>query len=316
MDVLDANDYLARLLAVPRPGAANILAFLDYRVGAICKDPKLLLIPLDDHLCHRGDGVFESLAYRSRRVLLLDAHLERLRNSASALHLAPPCPWEEVRSLILDVARAGGVEHGALRILLGRGPGGFGISPAECPAPSLYIIALHAKDVPETAYAKGFSACRSSIPARQSYLARTKNINYLPSVLMVEEARRRGFDVPLSFDDQGNLAESAIANVALVDARGTLVTPDFTHALPGTTLLKALDLIGPHMPVSARAVTEEEIYAAREMLLFSTTPGCVAITSYEGRPIGDGRPGPTAKLLRQSLWAALLREGTPFCSVS
>jgi branched-chain amino acid aminotransferase len=311
MDVLDANAYLERLLAAPRPGAAKILAFLDHRVGAICKDPKLLLIPLDDHLCHRGDGVFETISYRKRRVLLLDAHLERLRNSASALYLAPPCPWEELRALALDVARAGGTEQGSLRILLGRGPGGFGISPMECPTPSLYIIAMHSPDLPETVYEKGFSACRSSIPARQSYLARIKNTNYLPNVLMTEEARRRGFDVPLSFDDKGNLAESAIANVGLVDARGTLVVPELTHSLPGTTVFKALELIKPHMPASTRPVPEEEIYSAREFLFFSTVPGCVPITSYEGRPINDGRPGPVAKRLRQSLQEALLREGTP-----
>jgi branched-chain amino acid aminotransferase len=311
MDVLDAHDYLERLLAAPRPGAENILAFLDYRVGVICKEPQLLLIPLDDHLCHRGDGVFETVAYRNRRVLLLDAHIERLRNSAGALHLAPPCPWEELRALVLDVARAGGTEQGSLRILLGRGPGGFGISPRECPTPSLYIIAMQLSDLPETAYEKGFSACRSSIPARQSYLARIKNTNYLPNVLMTEEARQRGFDVPLSFDDKNNLAESAIANVALVDARGTLVVPEFTHALPGTTVLKALELIKPHMPVSARPVPEEEIYAAREFLFFSTSPGCVPITSYEGRPVNDGRPGPVARHLRGILREALLREGTP-----
>jgi branched-chain amino acid aminotransferase len=225
MDVLNANDYLERLLAAPRPGSAKILAFLDYRVGAICKEPKRLLIPLDDHLCHRGDGVFETVSYRSRRILLLDAHIERLRNSAGALHLAPPCPWEELRALILDVARAGGAKQGSLRILLGRGPGGFGISPLECPSSSLYIIALHSSDLPAAVYAKGFSACRSSIPARQSYLARIKNTNYLPNVLMTEEARRRGFDISLSFDDKGNLAESAIANVGLVDAQGILVVP-------------------------------------------------------------------------------------------
>jgi branched-chain amino acid aminotransferase len=311
MDVLDAKDYLERLLASPRPGMPNILAFLDYRVGVICKDPRLLLIPLDDHLCHRGDGVFEAVAYRSGRVLLLDAHLERLRASASALRLAPPCPWEEVRALMLEVARAGGVEQGSLRVLLGRGPGGFGISPAECPVSSLYIIAIHSPELPEAVYEKGYSACRSSIPARQSYLARIKNTSYLPSVLMAEEARQRGFDVPLSFDDQGNLAESAIANVALVDAGGTLVAPEFTHALPGTTVLKALELLAMHMPVSTRPVPEEEIYSAREFLLFSTSPGCVPITSYEGRPINDGRPGPAAKLLRQILREALLREGTP-----
>jgi len=311
MDVLDANDYLERLLAAPRPGAVNTLAFLDYRVGAICKEPKLLLIPLDDHLCHRGDGVFETVSYRNRRVLLLDAHLERLRNSANALHLEPPCPWEELRALVLDVARASGVEQGSLRILLGRGPGGFGISPQECPVPSLYIVALHSSDLPETVYARGFSACRSAIPARQSYLARIKNTNYLPNVLMTEEARRRGFDIPISFDDKGNLAESAIANVGLVDAQGTLVVPEFTHALPGTTVIKAMELAKTHMPVRTRPVPEEEIYSAREFLLFSTSPGCVPITGYEGRPINDGQPGPVAKLLRQSLREALLLEGTP-----
>jgi len=311
MDVLDAHDYLERLLAAPRPGAANILAFLDYRVGAICKTPKLLLIPLDDHLCHRGDGVFESVSYRGRRVLLLDAHLERLRNSADALHLVPPCPWDELRALVLDVARAGGTDQGALRILLGRGPGGFGIAPMECPVSSLYIIALHTVDLSETVYTKGFSACRSSVPARQSYLARIKTTSYLPNVLMTEEARRRGFDIPLAFDDKGNLAEAAIANVALVDAQGALVAPEFTHSLPGTTLRKALELGEAHMSVSVRPVPEEEIYAARELLLFSTSPGCVPITSYEGRPIGDGRPGSTAALLRQSLREVLLREGTP-----
>ena len=311
MDALDANAYLERLLAAPRPGAADILAFLDYRVGAICKEPKLLLIPLDDHLCHRGDGVFETVIYHSRRVLLLDAHLERLRNSAGALYLAPPCPWEELRDLVLDVARAGGTEQGSLRILLGRGPGGFGISPTECPTPSLYIIAMHAPDLPEAVYARGFSSCRSSIPARQSYLARIKNTNYLPNVLMTEEARRRGFDVPLSFDDQGNLAESAIANVGLVDAQGVLVVPEFTHALPGTTVLKALELARPHMPVSTRPVPEGEIYSAREFLFFSTAPGCVPITSFEGRPVNDGQPGPTAKFLRQILRETLLREGIP-----
>ncbi|MDR0239183.1 MAG: aminotransferase class IV [Deltaproteobacteria bacterium] len=310
MDVLNATDYLERMLAAPRPGSAKILAFLDYRVGAICNEPKLLLIPLDDHLCHRGDGVFETVSYRERRVLLLDAHLERLRNSAGALQLVPPCPWEELRALILDVARAGGVEQGSLRILLGRGPGGFGISPTECPTASLYIIAMHSSDLPETTYTKGFSACRSSIPAR-SYLAHIKNTNYLPNVLMTEEARRRGYDIPLSFDDKGNLAESAIANVGLVDAQGALAVPEFTHSLPGTTVLKALELAKTHMPVSTRPVPEEEIYAAREFLFFSTSPGCVPITSYEGRPIHDGQPGPVARLLRQSLREVLLREGTP-----
>jgi branched-chain amino acid aminotransferase len=311
MEVLNATRYLERLLAAPRPGAEQTLAFLDYRVGAICTDPALLLIPSDDHLCHRGDGVFETMIYRQRRILQLDAHMKRLRDSAAALKLVPPCPWEKLRALTLETARAGGTEQGALRILLGRGPGGFGISPAECPETSLYIIAMRSRELPESWYEKGLTAFRSSVPARQSYLARIKNINYLPNVLMADEARQRGMDVALSFDEEGHLAEAAIANVALVDAEGTLAVPEFTHSLPGTTILKALELAETRMPVQIRPVREEEIYRAREFLLFSTTPICAALVRYEDRPVGDGRPGPTAKLLRQGLRENLLREGTP-----
>lgn len=312
MNVLDAAAYLERLLAAPRPGAGQVLAFLDYRVGAICKNPELLLIPLDDHLCHRGDGVFESLNYSRRRLLQLDAHLERLKHSAVALDLAPPCPWEELRTLISATARAGGADQGTLRLFLGRGPGGFGVSPAECPMSSLYIVALRGADPPEAWYEKGLTAFRSTVPARQSYLARSKNANNLPNVLMSAEAGRRGMDVPLSFDEQGHLAEAAIANVGLVDEQGALIVPEFTHALPGTTVLKAMELAATHMPVHVRPVREEEIYAAREFLLFGTTPACVSLVRYEGTPIGDGRPGRVARLLRHELRECLMREGVPF----
>ena len=312
MDILNTESYIQRLLAAPRPGAENILAFLDYRVGAICTDPRLLLVPLDDHLCHRGDGVFETMAYYERRIIEMAGHMARLRNSAQSLNLMPPCSWDELQDCIVRVAVASGNEQGALRILLGRGPGGFGISPLECPVSSLYIIAMYAKQPDETWYAKGLQACRSSIPARQSYLARIKNINYLPNVLMTKEAHDRGVDVSLSFDEDGNLAESAIANVGIVSKQGELVVPEFTNSLPGTTVLRALELARPHMPVRLRSIREEEIFTAREFLLFSTTPGCVAIVAYEGKNIATGKPGPVAEQLRHMLRESLLRDGVPF----
>jgi branched-chain amino acid aminotransferase len=118
-------------------------------------------------------------------------------------------------------------------------------------------------------------------------------------------------DIALSFDEEGHLAEAAVANVALVDAEGRLVVPEFTRSLPGTTILRAVELAETRMPVRIRPVREEEIYTAREFLLFGTTPACAAIVRYEGQPVGDGRPGPTAELLRRDLWEHLLREGTP-----
>ncbi|MDE6735107.1 MAG: aminodeoxychorismate lyase, partial [Desulfovibrio sp.] len=64
MEASDREAYLEALLAAPRPGAEKVLAFYDWRVGRIATDGRLLFVPLDDHLCHRGDGLFESICCR------------------------------------------------------------------------------------------------------------------------------------------------------------------------------------------------------------------------------------------------------------
>lgn len=312
MNILNSQAYAARLLDAPRPNASTILAFHDYRVGGICTDPRLLLVPLDDHLCHRGDGVFESIAYRKRRLFHLDAHLERLRQSAEGIALTPPCAWAQIRDAIIAVAAAGGEDDGVLRILLGRGPGGFGIAPAECPTSSLYVVALRSPVPSQAWYQKGLTAFRSAVPAKQEYLARIKNANYLPNVLMAAEAHARNMDVAISFDADGCLAEAAIANIAIVDAGGTLCCPQFTQSLPGTTVIAALDVAAKHMPTAYRRIREEELFTAQEIVLFSSSPLCVGITHYEGQPIGRGVTGPVAHTLCAALFEHLCAEGTPF----
>ena len=185
MQAVDSDTYLQALLSAPRPGADKFLAFYDHRVGCIGTDPRLLLLPLDDHICHRGDGLFESICYRERKIFVLDEHLARMRDGAQALDITPPCSWEEMRARILDVARASGRAHGDLRVFLSRGPGGFGVSPQECPQAGLYIVALASRLPSEELYRKGLTAFSSAIPPKQEYLARIKNTNYLPNVFML-----------------------------------------------------------------------------------------------------------------------------------
>ncbi len=312
MQVLDFNSYLERMLAAPRPGQDKILAFYEHRVGAICKDVPLLLIPLDDHLCHRGDGAFESISYREGKLLQLDAHLKRMQSSAAGLNMTPPCSWSELRNIIMQVAKAGAEENGAIRILLGRGPGGFGISASECPSTSLYVVAIKSHVPSEAWYEKGLTALASSIPAKQGYLAKLKNTNYLPNVLMDAEARKLHVDVTFSFDEQGYLAEAAVANVAIVNTDNVLISPFFEQVLPGTTLCAALEYAKEFMPTKFCNITKQDILAAKEVLLFGSTPLCVGVTHFETKPIGAGKVGEMARKLRQVLLISLLAEGTAF----
>ena len=309
-DILSSDDYLQRMLALPRPGGANVLAFYEHRLGAICCDAKLLLIALDDHLVHRGDGVFETLKYLDGRIYQLNSHVERMQRSARAIFLEPPCPWQEVRELIVETARVGGEKQGLLRVLLGRGPGGFGIDPSECPTPSLHIVAYRFSPKPEEFFERGATAFRTSIPAKQGYLARIKSIDYLPNMLMKREAVEKGMDFPVCFDENGFLAEGCTENVCLVDQSGTLVIPELTNALRGTTLMRALDLLQGELSITFKAIDEHEIYEAREFMTVGTTLDALALVRFNGKPIHDVRPGPVCKRIRALLKEDLVKNGT------
>lgn len=309
MDILGSKEYLERMLAAPRPGAGQVLAFYEHRIGAVCKDPELMLMPWDDHLVHRGDGVFETIKWVDGRVYLLDEHLARMGRSGKAIGLEPPCPWEDVREIVLAIGRATGVDKGLFRMLLGRGPGGFGIDPSECPTPSLYITAYQYTPKPAAFYEKGVTAFRTSIPAKQSYLATIKSIDYLPNVLMKKEAAAKGKDFPVCFDAQGFLAEGATENIAIVDASGCICVPNLNNALSGTTLLRVLELAKGEISHCYKTISEADIAVANEMIVLGTTAQCISIVEYNDRPVGDGKPGPVSRRLLELLKKDLVEYG-------
>ena len=310
--VLDTNAWIEKLRELERPGADNILAFYEHRFGAICRDPRLMLAPLDDHLVHRGDGVFETIRFTERKVIHLDAHLRRLANSAAGLSLTLPCPIEEIRDIVLAVAKAGDEPEGNIRILSGRGPGGFGIALKECPQPSLYVAAYRVPVRTDAWYDKGLTAFRSDVPVKPAMFARLKTTNYLSAVFMTLEAMQKHMDVALTFDANGCLTEAAIANVAVVDAKGALVLPEFKNALVGTVATKAMELAKTFMPVEIRPIPQAELDSVREMMILGTAHECIGVTHFEGRPIGDGKTGPVAHKLRKLIREDLLAGGEAF----
>ncbi|WP_243545837.1 aminotransferase class IV [Pseudodesulfovibrio tunisiensis] len=307
----DGEAYLKAMLEAKRPGISEIQAFYEHRVGLICTDPGMMLMPWDDHLVHRGDGVFETMKFIGGKLYQLEPHMERLQRSSEAIYLKPPCSWDHIREVIQDVCRAGGQKDGLVRVLMGRGPGSFGIDARECPEASLYVVAYNFHPKPERFYTEGASAFKTSIPAKQAYLATIKSIDYLPNVLMKREAVEKGHDFPFCFDKHGLLAEGATENVCIVDQDDKLHIPEFTNALAGTTLMRAVDLIKHEIPIIFRGISEDEILDAKEVILVGTSGDAISVVRFNGIPIHDVRPGPVAKRIRELLIRDLEENGLP-----
>ncbi len=301
--LLSEEQAVARLRALPRPWAGEYLAMYSSWLEGIVKDPWLMSVPIDDHMVHRGDGVFEAVKCVSGRVYQMDRHLERLAGSAQSIRLKPPLTMGELKRLALAVIRAGGQEDCILRIYLSRGPGGFTTNPNECPDPGVYVMVGGLHHPSPGAYENGVRIGVSRVPSKSGFYASVKSCNYLPNVLLKAEAVDRGWDFGIGLDEDGGVTEGSTENIGLVDGQNRLLLPPPLHILEGTTARRVKELAqgmvadGLLAAVENQPLSVEDLRQAREVMLFGTTLDVLPVTSLEGDPLGGGKVGAIAREL-------------------
>jgi branched-chain amino acid aminotransferase len=311
---LTAETYLARLRQTHQAWHDQYYAMYSSLLDAIITDPLLMMIPIDDHVVHRGDGVFETLKCVNGNIYNLQAHLRRLRRSASRLEIILPLDDAGITHRMKAVVRAAARDDCSIRLLVSRGPGSLGVNPYDCPAPCVYMVAARLKPPFMEQHPEGARIMISSIRAKPAFMATTKNCNYLPNVLMKKEAIDHGMDFVVALDENGNLAEGATENILIVNADGFLVTPGMENVLAGTTLMRVLELARPLIDegmirgIQERNIPETELHAAREVLIAGTTPNVTSVVAINGIPVTDGTPGRIGRRLDRMLCEDILNN--------
>ena len=79
--MLNADDVLSGLRALRAKQPVQFDAFYSSQLGGIVTDPALMLIPFDDHMVHRGHGIFDTAGLVNGRIYDLEAHLDRFLRS-------------------------------------------------------------------------------------------------------------------------------------------------------------------------------------------------------------------------------------------
>ena len=279
---------------------------------AITTDANLMVVPVDDHMVHRGDGLFETFKCVDGAVYNLEAHLARLENGAKAIALQMPWSRGDIRRIIGEVLKAGGRRDALIRIFVSRGPGGHSANPYECPEPLLMVLAIRLPPPFMASHPDGARVGLSAVPNKEGMFAQVKSVNYLPNVLMKKQAVDAGVDFMLGFDKDGHMTELPTENFGIVTTERVLKVPRPDHILAGTTMGRVLALARDHLvPAGVLAGVEEadvpraELETAAEMLVFGTSPHVTAVTEFAGRPVGDGKPGPVWRELSRLFEADL-----------
>ena len=294
-----AKDF-AEFCRTNRPAYhANYYAMYSSLWEAITTEPNLMVVPIDDHMVHRGDGLFETCKCVAGAIYNFDAHLARLEGGAKAIALKMPWSRAEIQAIVGAVLRAGGHRDALVRIFVSRGPGSHSANPYECPKPLLMVLSIRRAEPFMETHPEGAKVGVSGVPTKEGFFAQVKSVNYLPNVLMKKQAVDAGVDFMLGFDKNGHMTELPTENFGIVTADRVLRVPRPDHILLGTTMQRVLALAreklvpaGVLAGVEAADVPRAELEQAAEMLVFGTTPHVTAVTEFAGRPVGSGHPGP------------------------
>lgn len=283
--------------------------------GGVVTDPAAMIVPVDDHMVHRGDGVFEAIRFTARQCYLLQPHVERLARSAQAISMTMPETIEKIAEhceALREMSGLSGLSEGMLRLFISRGPGDFSPNPYSTLGSQLYIVVTDFKPMPAEKYNQGATVRLSRMGVKPAPFAQIKSCNYLPNVLMKKESVDLGCDFVLGVNDDGHIAEGPTENVMIVSAKGDLVAPRFDYTLKGTTLLRAMEF-AKAKECGVRAAIFDDLQVAdftnaKEIMMVGTTLGVLPVTEFQGQPVADGKPGAVARYLRARIEADIFGE--------
>jgi len=258
-----------------------------------------------DHGLLYGDGVFEGIRIYDGRVFELEAHLRRLYESAKVIRLEVPMNKSELAGAIKKTVEANGIVDGYIRLVVTRGAGTLGLNPFLCKNSKLIIIADNIQLYPEELYETGMKII-SATTVRNHPLAippQIKSLNYLNNIIAKIEALDNDVPEAIMYNHEGYVAEATGDNVFIV-RDGVICTPPVeAGALEGITRNLVIRLAKEeNLEMVEKNLTRCDLYICDEFFLTGTAAEVIGIVEIDGRTVGEGKPGPITRRLREKFF--------------
>jgi branched-chain amino acid aminotransferase len=258
-----------------------------------------------DHGLLYGDGVFEGIRVYDSKVFEMQAHIRRLFESAKGIRLEIPMSRSKIINAVGKTVEANGVVDGYIRLVVTRGVGTLGLDPFVCEQAKLFIIADNIQLYPEELYETGMKII-SATTVRNHPLAippQVKSLNYLNNILAKIEALDNDVPEAIMYNHEGYVAEATGDNVFIVRDGVIYAPPAEAGALGGITRAVVIRLAKEQgIEVVEKNLTRFDLYVCDEFFLTGTAAEVIGIVEIDGRVIGDGKPGPTTRRLREKFF--------------
>jgi D-alanine transaminase len=261
-------------------------------------------VHIEDRGYQFADAVYEVIGIADGRFLDEDPHLDRLDRSLRELRIAWPLERAALKFVLREVARRNLVRHGLVYFQVSRGVARRDYGFPKDTKPALVVTARHSPPPsPET----GPGVAVISTPDLRWKRVDIKTTGLLGGALGKQQARENGAYEAWQIDEKGFVTEGTSSNAWIVTSGGELVTrPIGNDILAGVTRATVSRVAGAlQLKLVERPFTIAEAQAAREAFMTSATSFVTPIVKIDGKPVGEGRPGDTARRLRAEYFRAV-----------
>lgn len=263
------------------------------------------------HTLHYGLAAFEGIrCYRRESgenadksaVFRLCEHIERLLNSCRIATMDVTFSQAQLEGACLEMLEANKLDEAYIRPLVYVGAGALGLGATSNPVDVAIIAFPWAPVLGEAGIKNGIRAHVSTFVRGHMNQTMSKakiSGQYVNSVLAKRESQRLGFEEAIMLDADGRVAEGTGENIFIVQ-RGRLLTPPLDMPiLAGITRDSVITLAREAgLEVIERTVTRDALIVANEVFFTGTATEITPVREIDGRPIGDGKPGPITRKLQ------------------
>jgi D-alanine transaminase len=262
-------------------------------------------VHVEDRGFQFADSVYEVCAIRDGLLIDERPHLDRLERSLGELRMNLPVARAALGVIARELVVRNRVRDGLVYMQVSRGRArrdhGF---PEPTVRPTL-VMTARALDLSRYDAMAGRGVSIITLPEMRWARCDIKSTALLPNVLAKQQAREAGCFEAWFVASDGTITEGASTNAWIVDQDGRLRTRGLSNQiLPGITRGEILSLCRQHgLEYTEVPFTESDVGKAREAFVTAATIGAMPVVQANGLKIGDGKPGPIARKIREIYWS-------------
>lgn len=241
-----------------------------------------------------GDGVYEVVRSYNGKIFALEEHLERFADGLAAIEITG-VDIEKIRCRVRKAFNAADISNAKIYFHVTRGSAPREHNWSETLKPNFFLTVT---ELTEDQKSKNEGIAVSTHPDWRWKRCDIKSLNLLANVLARRDAAKKGCDEAILLDQAGFITEGAGSAFFSIFGRRLQTAGLAANILPSITrkfVIEAGENIG--LELIEKSLTAQQAGCADELFIAVTTKDIVPVVKFDGKIIGNGKPGKYTKLL-------------------